>query len=79
MISDRAPSDYLKQIRDTPNFPFDAVLKSHCLPVGDDSPLLVDDFEAFISWRQEKLATEIQRVTQVTETKATGTLIGTNA
>jgi len=79
MISDRAPSDYLKQIRDTPNFPFDAVLKSHCLPVGEDSPLLVDDFEAFIAWRQEKLATEIQRVTQVTETKATGTLIGTNA
>ena len=34
MISDRAPSDYLAQIRDTHGFPFDAVLMSHCLPTG---------------------------------------------
>lgn len=79
MISDRAPSDYLKQIRDTPNFPFDAVLKSHCLPVGETSPLLGDDFEAFINWRQEKLASEIQRVTQATNTKVSDALVGTDA
>ena len=40
MISDRAPSDYLAEIRNTPGFPFDAVLASHGLPTGADSPLL---------------------------------------
>jgi len=63
MISDRAPSDYLAEIRKTPNFPFDSVLGSHCLPIGGDSPLISDDFEAFLTWRQENLWKEIQRVT----------------
>jgi len=63
MISDRAPSKYLLEIKKTPNFPFDSVLKSHSLPVGDNSPLLVDDFEAFLTWRQERLWKEIKRVT----------------
>jgi hypothetical protein len=63
MISDRAPSDYLAQIKNTLNFPFDAVLKSHCLPVGDDSSLMSDDFESFLTWRQKELWKEIQRVT----------------
>lgn len=63
MISDRAPSDYLAQIKSTLNFPFDAVLKSHSLPVGDDSPLMSDDFEAFLTWRQKELWKEIRRVT----------------
>ena len=63
MISDRAPSDYLADMRKTPNFPFDSVLASHCLPAGNGSALLTDDFEAFLSWRQEKLWGEIQRVT----------------
>ena len=59
MISDRAPSDYLAQIKNTLNFPFDAVLKSHSLPVGEDSPLMSDDFEAFLTWRQKELWKEI--------------------
>jgi hypothetical protein len=63
LISDRAPSDYLTQIKNTPNFPFDTILKSHCLPTADDSPLLTDDFEAFLTWRQKELWKEIQRVT----------------
>jgi hypothetical protein len=66
MISDRAPSDYLAEIRATPGFPYDAVLTSHCLPAGTDSALLMDDYEAFLSWRQERLWKEIQRVTGVT-------------
>ena len=49
MISDRAPSDYLAEIRNTPGFPFDAVLTSHGLPAGADSPLLRDDYEAFLA------------------------------
>ncbi len=63
MISDRAPSKYLLEIKKTPNFPFDSVLKSHCLPVGEESPLMCDDFEEFLSWRQERLWKEIKRVT----------------
>lgn len=67
MISDRAPSDYLAEIRNTDGFPFDAVLSSHSLPVGTESPLLRDDYEAFLSWRQQTLWEEIRKVTGVAE------------
>lgn len=63
MISNRAPSDYMKEIKETPGFPFDAVLKSHCLPTGADAPFWSDDFASFIDWRQEQIWQEIQRVT----------------
>ena len=66
MISDRAPSDYLAEIRITPGFPFDAVLASHTLPTGADSALLHDDYETFLTWRQERLWQAIRRVTGVT-------------
>jgi len=66
MISDRAPSDYLAEIRNTAGFPFDAVLASHGLPAGAGSALLNDDYEAFLTWRQERLWKEIQRITGVT-------------
>lgn len=66
MISDRAPSDYLAEIRNTAGFPFDAVLTSHSLPLGVGSGLLKDDYEAFLAWRQERLWKEIQHVTGVT-------------
>jgi hypothetical protein len=63
MISDRAPSDYLTEIRKTSGFPLDAVLTSHCLPAGADSPFWSDDYDAFLDWRQERLWEEIKRVT----------------
>jgi hypothetical protein len=63
LISNRPPSEYLADIRNTPGFPFDAVLASHCLPTGDGSPLLNDDYEAFLAWRQERLWQEIRRAT----------------
>ncbi len=66
MISDRAPSDYLAEIKSTPGFPFETVLASHGLPAGADSPLLCDDYEAFLVWRQERLWQEIRRVTGAT-------------
>jgi len=67
MINDRAPSSYMAEIRDTPGFPLTAVLESHCLPAGEASPLWTDDYEAFLSWRQERLWREIQRVTGLRE------------
>jgi hypothetical protein len=63
MISDRAPSDYLSQIRLTEGFPFEAVLDSHLLPSGADSPLLSNDFEGFLAWRKDRIWREIRRVT----------------
>lgn len=79
MINDRAPSDYLAEIKNAPNFPFDSVLGSHCLPVGDDSPLMSDDFDKFVSWRQDKLWKEIQRVTGLKEAAAPETANGVTA
>lgn len=67
MISDRAPSDYLNEIRKTPGFPFESVLSSHNLPAGPDSPLLKDNYEAFLAWRQERLWQKIERVTGASE------------
>lgn len=66
MISDRAPSDYLNQIRNTSGFPFETVLASHGLPTRTDMPLLRDDYEAFLSWRQDWLWQRIKEVTGIT-------------
>jgi len=65
LISDRAPSDYFAEIKKTPGFPFDSVLASQCLPSGPDAPLWDDDYERLLDWRQEKLWSEIKRVTGV--------------
>lgn len=67
MISDRAPSDYLLEIRETPGFPFDAVLTSHTLPVGDDSPFWSNNYEVFLNWREARLWEAIKKVTGLTE------------
>ena len=67
IISNRAPSDYMTEIRNEAGFPFDAILSSHCLPVGEAAPLWQDDFEAFLDWRQERLWQEIKQVTGLTE------------
>ncbi len=67
IINNRAPSLYLEDIRKTPGFPFDDVLKSHWLPTGADSPLFKDDNEAFLRWREQRLWQEIKRVTDIKE------------
>jgi hypothetical protein len=67
MIGNRPPSQYLADIKKTPDFPLDAVLNSHTLPVGDHSPLWSDDYDVFLSWRQDHLWHEIQRVTGLAE------------
>ena len=66
MIGSRAPSDYLAEVRSTSGFPFEEVLDSHGLPVGADSPLLRDDYQAFLGLRQERMWQEIRRVTGAT-------------
>ena len=67
MISDRAPSVYLAEIRNTSGFPFEDVLASHCLPTGTDSSFWTDDYEGFMAWREQRLWKEIKRVTGLME------------
>jgi len=67
MISNRAPSEYLAAIRDTNGFPFDAILSSHCLPTGENSPFWGNDFDAFIAWREARLWQEIKLATGITD------------
>lgn len=66
IINNRAPSKYMAEIRNTSGFPFDAVLASHWLPSGSDSPLWNNDYEGFLMWREKRLWQEIQRVTGIT-------------
>lgn len=67
VISARAPSVYLGEMRKATDFPLDTVLSSHLLPTGSESPLLTDDFEAFFDWRRNRLWQEIQRATGLTQ------------
>jgi len=63
-ISDRAPSVYLDVMReDLDPSQLRVILASHLLPVDDDSPLRMDDFERFIGWRENAIWEEIKRVT----------------
>ena len=39
------------------------VLESHNLPSGAEGPLRTDQFEDFLTWRQERLAAELASVT----------------
>jgi hypothetical protein len=66
-IGKRAPSDYLTEIEDE----FEAtgqpgllpqILASHLLPMERDSSLRRDDFDAFLTWRQEVLWEHIRRL-----------------
>ena len=67
-ITDRAPTDYMAQIRtslgaDT----FQGLLRSHLLSGDQESPLWRNDFEGFLAWRQDVLWREIQQVTGLTQ------------
>ncbi len=66
-ISDRAPSDYMTEIRDALKDDFPGLLDSHHLPAGPDSPLWRDDFEGFLDWRQESLWVRIKTATGLKE------------
>ncbi len=67
-ISDRAPSDYMKEIQEElETGSFAEILDSHLLPVGPDSPLWHDDFERFLEWRQEAVWKEIRQASGAKE------------
>lgn len=56
-IGKKAPSVYLTEIADELGEALMAkILDSHCLPSGADGPLRGNSFEAFLTWRLERLA-----------------------
>ena len=60
----RAPSDYFAEMRKEHGIQeADSLLDSHALPNGEASPLLNDDFDAFLSQREVILMKEIGRLT----------------
>lgn len=63
VISDKAPSTYLAEMREALGGKLDRILTSHGLPCEVDGVLWRDDFEAFLDWREQHLATQLQEVT----------------
>ena len=52
----RSPGDYFGEIRrEQGEAPSDRLLDSHVLPSGASSPLLSNDFEGFLKWREKSL------------------------
>lgn len=62
-ISDKAPSVYLKEIvEEIGADSLDGILRSHMLPAGPESPLLTDDFDAFLTLREDAISARISEV-----------------
>jgi hypothetical protein len=66
-IGKRSPSDYLVEIRTAfekePAADFQRLLDSHLLPSDQDSALMSDDFDEFLTWRRQRIAADIERAT----------------
>jgi hypothetical protein len=64
-IGKRPPSDYLAEIRQAwgGDTALRELLESHSLPWGADSPLIGDDFDAFLRWREARLSEDVAEVT----------------
>lgn len=63
-ISKHAPSDYLTEIGEAVGEDkIEELLGSHLLPSESDSPLMSDDFVAFLEQRQALIAKQIEQVT----------------
>jgi hypothetical protein len=60
-IWDSAPSEYLQEIFD--HFDHKPILKSHLIPSGAGSPLLINDYEEFLNQRADLIKSEIDKVT----------------
>lgn len=65
-ISNRAPSNYLLEIRHgMAAGDFQALLQSHVLPTEQNSPLFKDDYPAFLEWRGAAINQEITQLTGI--------------
>ncbi len=61
-IGDRAPSDYMRGIRNmySSDEEFLAVMRTHLIPVGNDSGIWTDNYELFLKQRARLLIEEIK-------------------
>ncbi|MCP9820006.1 DUF262 domain-containing protein [Synechococcus sp. Cruz-9H2] len=62
-ISCLAPSTYMAELRDQPDFPMKLVLQSHLIPCEPESGLWADNFDTFQAQRQELIASAISKAT----------------
>lgn len=64
-ISDRAPSDYMAEIRQARgDQKFKELLYSHLLPINEDLKIFeTNDFDGFLTWRQARIFDEIKSLT----------------
>ena len=62
-ISDRAPSAYMKEIRDgyESQHEFERVMATHLIPVGRDSGIWTNDYDLFLRQRASLMMDEIRR------------------
>lgn len=65
-IGKNPPSKYLAEIRPQLGRGLDTVLASHRLPPEPDSPLMKDDYDAFLTWRLEHLDELLRQKTEQT-------------
>lgn len=75
VISDRAPSDYMADIREAlgSTTDFASVLESHMLPAGSESPIWTDDFDTFVNGRRSSLFEAVASATGMPNTEGDGT------
>lgn len=62
-IGKRPPSGYLGEMFDAMGTQLGPLLASHILPDGMAGPLMQDDFEGFLDWREQEIWRRIQQVT----------------
>jgi hypothetical protein len=62
-ISKKAPSVYLNEMRAEIGSALDELLRSQRLPAGPGSPLMADDFDEFLDWRQQTLEEALAAMT----------------
>lgn len=67
-ISDRPPSEYMREIKDLYDniYDFERIMKSHLIPVSEDSGIWTDDYELFLSQRAKLLLEEIKHLCGIT-------------
>lgn len=64
-LSDAKPSEYFGRLRDE-NYDFEKIMRTHFIPVGDDSGIWNDDYDKFLQQRASLLVQEIYRLCRAT-------------
>ncbi|HNQ34470.1 MAG TPA: DUF262 domain-containing protein [bacterium] len=63
-LNKRKPSDYFREIRDKQGkAEVDDLFKSHAMPIGDTSPVLSDNFNAFLEFRHKAISEMVRQHT----------------